>query len=54
MFTNKIIFFLIFSLSNKLFSNDNYKIIKMRKFIRETLQLPNDGKFNVVIKINCI
>ena len=47
MFTNKIIyFFLIILLSNKLLSNDTYKITIMGKFAGETLQLPNEGKFN--------
>ena len=44
----------MFSLTNKLFSNDNYKIIKMEKFVRKTLHLPNEGKFNEIIKVNCI
>ena len=40
MFTNKIIFFLlIVFLSNKLISNDTYKITIMGKFDGETLQL---------------
>ena len=47
MFTNKIIFFfLIILLSNKLISNDTYKITIMGKFAGETLLLPNQGKFN--------
>ena len=47
MFTNKItLFFLIVFLSHKLFSNDLYKITIMGKFDGETLQLPNEGKFN--------
>ncbi|MDA9708801.1 hypothetical protein N9V56_05075 [Alphaproteobacteria bacterium] len=48
MFTNKIIFFLlIVFFSYKLLSNDTYKITIMGKFDGETLQLPNEGKFNV-------
>ena len=55
MFTNKIIFiFLIILLSHKLFSNDTYKITIMGKFAGETLQLPNEGKFNTIIKVNYI
>ena len=47
MFTNKIIFFfLVVFLSNKLLSNDTYKITIMGKIDGETLQLPNEGKFN--------
>ena len=47
MFTNKIIFFfLIVFLSNKLLYNDTYKITIMWKIDAETLQLPNEGKFN--------
>ena len=26
----------------------------MGKFVRETLELPNEGKFNAIIKVNCI
>ena len=47
MFTNKIIFFfLVVFLSNKLLCNDTYKITIMGKIDGETLQLPNEGKFN--------
>ena len=47
MFTNKIIFFfLIILFSHKLLSNDSYRITIMGKFAGETLQLPNEGKFN--------
>ena len=55
MFTNKIIFFfLIILFSHKLLSNDSYRITIMGKFAGETLQLPNEGKFNAIIKVNCI
>ena len=48
MFTNKIIFFfLIVFFSNKLLSNDTYEITIMGKFDGETLQLPDECKFNV-------
>ena len=48
MCTNKIIFFLlIILLSHKSLSTDSYKITIMGKFDGETLQLPNEGKFNV-------
>ena len=55
MFTNKIILFiLVVFFSHKLFSNDLYKITIMGKFAGETLLLPNEGKFNEIIKVNCI
>ena len=49
MFTNKIILFiLVVFFPHKLFSNDLYKITIMGKFDGETLQLPNEGKFNTL------
>ena len=48
MCTNKIIFFLLIILSShKSLSTNSYKITIMGKFDGETLQLPNEGKFNV-------
>ena len=48
MFTIKFIFiFLLIFTSQNILSNDIYKITIMGKIISETLQLPNEGKFNM-------